>query len=252
VWKKTADGFGGIWGTPVLVEIDDSRTDLVLGVPNEIWGFNPDTGKFLWYCLAMRNQTYCSSLVAENGVVYAIESMGGGSIAVRAGGEGDVTDTHVVWSGRDNSRIETPLVHEGRIYYVSRNVANCIDASDGSRIYQTRLSGGDRQPPSGGSGGRRPTGGGSGGRTPGGFGGGGFGGGMAGGDYSSPIAADGKVYYMSRSGDGFVYKLGDKLEQVGMNRLSDARGEEFVATPAVSDGELYIRSTTHLYCVAEK
>lgn len=240
VWKKTADGFAGVWGTPVLVEIDENRTDLVLAVPNEIWGFNPDTGKFVWYCLAMRNNSYCSSLVAENGVVYAIESMGGGSIAVRAGGEGDVTDTHIVWSGRDNSRIATPLVHEGRIYFVARNVANCLDASDGSRVYRTPLTGGTAAaaPPGGG-----------GGRTPGGFGGGG---GRGGQEYSSPIAAGGKVYYVSRSGDGYVYKLGDKLEQVSTNRLSDARGEEFVATPAVSDGELFIRSNTHLYCIAEK
>jgi hypothetical protein len=239
VWKKTADGLAGVWGTPVLVEIDENRTDLVLAVPNEIWGFNPDTGKFVWYCLAMRNNSYCSSLVAENGIVYAIESMGGGSIAVRAGGEGDVTDTHVVWSGRDNSRIATPLVHEGRIYFVARNVANCLDASDGSRVYRTPLTGGTASP-SGGGGGTRP--------APGGFGGGG----MRGQDYSSPVAAGGKVYYVSRSGDGYVYKLGDELEQISNNRLSDARGEEFVATPAVSDGELFIRSSTHLYCIAEK
>ena len=72
--------------------------------------------------------------------------MGGGSIAVRVGGEGDVARSHVVWTGRDNSRIGTPIAHDGRIYFIARGVANCIDAKTGERIYQARLSGGTNAP----------------------------------------------------------------------------------------------------------
>lgn len=73
VWKCEAGGFGSTWGTPILVEVDKERTDLVLGVPFEIWGFNPDTGKLRWFCEGLQNDSYCSSVVAHDGVIYAFE-----------------------------------------------------------------------------------------------------------------------------------------------------------------------------------
>jgi outer membrane protein assembly factor BamB len=236
VWRKEAGGFSGTWGTPVLVEVDQTRTDLVLAVPYEFWGFDPATGKLRWYCAAMNTDSYCSSLVAADGVVYGIEGMGGGSIAVRVGGEGDVAKTHVVWTGRDNNRIGTPIVYDGRIYFFSRGVANCIDAKTGERIYQARLSGGAAATSAAGDRGGGP--------GP----GRGFGGGQ---DYSSPVIAGGNLYYISRSGDGYVIRLGPKFEQLALNRLTPDR-EDFSATPAISDGELFIRSNKHLYCVSDK
>lgn len=242
-WRKEAWGFGGTWGTPVLVEVDENRTDLVLGVPGEIWGFDPQTGKLRWYSTAMRDDSFCSSVVTADGVVYAIEAMGGGSIAVRAGGEGDVSETNVVWTGRDNNRISTPIVHDGRIYFISRRIANCIDARTGERVYQARLSGGIART------GRDA--GGDGGRDAGGFGGRRrFSGGFGGQDYASPVVAGGKLYFVSRGGDVHVIKVGRKFEQLAVNRVTD-ESEDFSATPAVSDGELFIRSSRHLYCIAE-
>lgn len=272
VWKKKADGFGSTWGTPVLVKVDDKRTDLVIGVPYEIWGFDPATGKFLWFAEAMSTETYCSSVVVDGDTVIGIEGMGGGSIAVRAGGKDDVTKTNVVWSGRDNSRIGTPVVADHRVYFIARKIANCLDAKTGEKIYQSRLSGGTTSsgsdnvasnrpgdgPPRGGPEGQpgRPGGGrpgfGGGGGFGGGFGGGGMGGrgGMMGGqDYSSPVAADGKLYYTARNGDTYVIKLGKEFEQLAVNRVTEET-EDFSATPAVSDGALFIRSNKHLYCVA--
>ena len=96
VWRQEAAGLGSTWGTPVMVKVDDERTDLVLEVPYEFWGFNPDDGKLRWYCEAMETDSFCSSVVTDGGVVYGIEGRGGGSMAVRAGGKGDVTGTHVV------------------------------------------------------------------------------------------------------------------------------------------------------------
>jgi len=252
VWRKEASGFAGTWGTPVLVRVDDQRTDLVIGVPYEVWGFNPETGQFLWYCEAMDTDTYCSSIVPGSGVVYGIEGRGGGSIAVRVGGEDDVSKTHVVWSGRDSNRIGTPVLYEGRLYFFSNRIANCIDASTGDEVFQSRLEGG-RAPAAGGGrgapGGFGPGGFGPGGR--GGFGGGGFGGGMGGGDYSSPVIADGKLYFVSRNGDMYVLKAGNEFEQLAVNRVTDDE-EDFSATPAISAGQLFIRSDKHLYCVAQQ
>lgn len=265
VWRQEAQGLGSTWGTPVLVQVGEEQTDLVLGVPNEIWGFNPETGKLRWYCPAMSTDSFCSSVVVDGDVVIGIEGRGGGSIAVRAGGKGDVSKTHVVWNGRDNNRIGTPLVHEGKVYFFADKVANCIDAKTGKSVFKSRLTGGAAPAGgvAGGPGGGGPAGGvpggvpgvpgpggrpGAGGRGPGGFGGG-FGGGMMRGqDYASPVAADGKIFYTSRGGDIYVVKLSDKFEQLAVNRVTEAP-EDFSSTPAVSDGELFIRSSKHLYCV---
>jgi len=254
-WKQVAGGLDSTWGTPVLVKVNDERTDLVIGVPGEIWGINPDNGKLAWYCEAIGENSFCSSVVPGDGIVYAVEGMGGGSIAVRAGGKGDVTSTHVVWRGRDNNRISTPVLLDGRLYFFSQRRANCIDAKTDERIYQARLAsaGGTPAPPERGPG--PGAGGGPGGRGPGGRGrgfGGGFGGGGFGGqDYASPIAADGKIYVMTRAGDCFVVKAGPKFEQLAVNRVTED-AEDFSATPAIAGNELFIRSSKNLYCVAAK
>tara|TARA_R110002111_G_scaffold177322_1_gene243394 strand:+ start:27700 stop:29061 length:1362 start_codon:yes stop_codon:yes gene_type:complete len=242
VWRQESTGFNSTWGTPILVPIDDKRTDLVIGVPYEIWSLNPDNGKLRWFCEAMPTETYCSSVIASNGVIYGIEGRGGGSIAVRADGKGDVTKSHVVWSGRDSNRIETPVMYQDRIYFFANGVANCIDAKTGDRLFRGRLDSGNsvasdnsEEEPGNRPGGRQGRGG----------------GGFRGSDYSSPVIADGKVYFTSRSGETHVIKASDKLEPVSVNRLTDDN-EDFSATPAISGGQIFIRSDKHLYCIGAK
>ena len=257
VWRQEASGFNGTWGTPVLVDVDANRTDLVIAVPGEIWGFNPETGKLAWYCEAMQNMSFCSSAVTDKGIVYAIESQGGGgSIAVRAGGKGDVTNSHVVWTGSSSNRIGTPVLYHERLYFISRQVVNCVDATNGQSIYEERLGGGNAAAPGAGPGGpgRAPGGQpGPGGQGPGGFGGG-FGGrgGRGGGqDYASTVVADGKLSYLPRAGETHVIKLGDQFEKLASNRVT-TDSEDFSASPTISNGELFLRSNKHLYCVATK
>ncbi|MCH7995365.1 MAG: PQQ-binding-like beta-propeller repeat protein, partial [Planctomycetes bacterium] len=219
VWRQEATGFSSSWGTPILVEVNENRTDLVIGVTQEIWGLNPETGKLRWYSEGAKSGSFCSSAVSDGDVVYAIEGRSGVSMAVRAGGKGDVTESHVLWKGRDSSRFGSPIVDHGRIYSFAGGVATVIDAKTGERITQTRLEGGRGE--SGGMGG----------------------------DYASPILADGKLYYVRKSGDLFVLRADEKLKQLALNRLTDEK-EEFSSTPAVSDGDLFIRSDKHLYCVS--
>jgi outer membrane protein assembly factor BamB len=237
VWHSKADGFESTWGTPILVEAE-GRTDLVVGVPYDIWGFNPDTGKLRWYTEAINTRTICSSVVTDGKLIYAMGDQGSGALAVRPGGTDDVSKTHIAWTGRDSTRIGTPVVVDGRMYYCSSRVAGCVDAKSGERIYQGRLGGGPAPAANEGEGRRRP-------------GGGGGRGGRGGQDYSSPVAADGKLYFVCRNGETHVVKLGDKFEQLATNRVTDDT-EDFSASPAISDGALYIRSSRHLYCVATK
>lgn len=244
VWRKEADGFESTWGTPVLVDSPSGETDLVISVPGELWGFDPATGKLRWYCESTRSDGVRSSAIPGQGVVYVIEGQGGGSVAVRTGGQKDVSRSHVAWTGRSRGGVGTALLHDGKLYSISGGVVSCIDAKDGKQIYQARLNRGGRSDDSraGAADGRS------------GFGGGGFGGaggGPGGQDYSSPVAAGGRLYYITRSGDTFVIRLGDKFEQLGLNRFTSDTGD-FSATPAISNGDLFIRSKYNLYCVSER
>lgn len=245
LWRADSDGLGNVWGTPALAKIDEERTDVVIGAPNEIWGLNPATGKLKWYCEAMATDQFNSSVVVSDGRIFAVEGRGGGSIAIKTGGKGDITKSDVVWSGRDSNRFSTPLIFEDRMYLISGGIARCVNASNDEQIFQNRLGSGgpvaENEPPAREQGGQ--PGGGRGGR--GGFGGGGG----RGGDYSSPVMGDGKIYYVSRGGDIHVIKAADNFEQLATNRLT-SETEDFSATPAISSGQIFVRSNKHLYCVS--
>jgi outer membrane protein assembly factor BamB len=267
-WKFTDSSLGSTWGSPVLAECGGGRTDLVLAVPSKIWGLDPQTGKVRWHCAGLNSDTICTSAFAHDGIVYVIETgpRGGGAMAVKAGGEGDVTETAIVWRGAGRSRIETPIFAENRIYWVGNRTADCIDAATGKSIYHVSVSGG-AAPAEPAMGGPRPGGqggpagpggqgrGGPGGQRPGGGRGGpgggrgGRGGGMGGQDYSSPVMGDGKIYYLSRSGTAYVYAPGAEFKPLAQNQFTS--GGDFSATPAISDGQIFIRSSKFLYCVAE-
>jgi outer membrane protein assembly factor BamB len=73
---------------------------------------------------------------------------------------------------------------------------------------------------------------------------------MRGVEYSSPVFGDGKVYFMTRSGTAFVYAAGPEFKLLAQSGFSAGSGD-FSATPAISDGQLFIRSSKFLYCVAE-
>ncbi|MEX2026476.1 MAG: PQQ-binding-like beta-propeller repeat protein, partial [Pirellulaceae bacterium] len=150
VWKAPSDGLNGCWATPILVDIGDGMQDLVLNAPYEIWGFNPETGKVRWYCEGILAGTICPTIVAKDGIVYAIGGMRGEAVAVKAGGKGDVNDTHVVWRKNAGSYVTSPVIVGEHLFWNSdRDVMCCLRLSDGETAFEQRLAGGS-------SGGERP------------------------------------------------------------------------------------------------
>ncbi|MFO0064432.1 MAG: PQQ-binding-like beta-propeller repeat protein [Pirellulaceae bacterium] len=238
MWKEQADGFGGTWGTPILVQSGEGKTELVVGVPYEVWSFQPETGKFNWYCSVAESDSYCSSVIAEGDKIYSIEGRSGGGFSIRAGGKGNVTESSIQWQKPLRNRIGTPLLVDGRLYFFSGRIAQCVDAATGEELFQGRLPQGKSSPAAS----ERPAGGDRGGRR--------GGGPMGGQDYASPVAGDGKIYFVTRSGDIHVLRASSVFESLAVNRLTDA-AEDFSATPAISDGQLFIRSSKHLYCIEQ-
>jgi outer membrane protein assembly factor BamB len=245
--RAKADGLSECWTTPVLVK---NGEEIAISVIGEVWGLNNKTGKLSWYANGVNSRNAQVSLVAANDIVYAT---GEEAYAIRVDGKDDISKTNTVWQGSIRPRYATPVLVEGRLYSVSSGtVVECVDATTGKRVFQGRLSSGggpapveeQRGGPGGGFGG------------PGGPGGGGFGGrggrgGPGGGDdYASPVVAAGRIYFTTNAGMVHVIEAGPELKVLASNDMTfDKSG--FGGTPAVSDGCLFLRSNTHLYCVGK-
>jgi outer membrane protein assembly factor BamB len=136
-----------------------------------------------------------------------------GLLAIKPGGEGDVTGTHVLWQEkRSVPEVPSPLVYRGRLYMVrDGGVVTCMEPQTGKLLYRERL-------------------------------------GAGGSYYSSPVAAAGRVYAASGEGKLVVFAAGDRLQVLARNVL----GEPIMATPAIADGTLYVRTAGHLYAFAAK
>jgi outer membrane protein assembly factor BamB len=220
VWKAEASALELAYGTPVLADLDDGRKELVIGVPYEVWGLNPDTGKLNWYAETRLDGNISPSPITRDGVVYVLGGYRStGSVAVRAGGKGDVTDTHVLWTSRNTSYIPSPVLHQGKLYWVSdQGIAYCADAATGEAVYRERLP-----------------------RVEGGRG-------MGKLFYASVVLADERLYAVSRRGGTYVLAAKPEFEMLARNKFT-SDDTDFNASPAISDGQILLRSNQFLYCV---
>ncbi|MDX1961674.1 MAG: PQQ-binding-like beta-propeller repeat protein [Pirellulales bacterium] len=218
-WKSPGDTLELSYSTPILVEQPNGKTELVVQVANEVWGLNPENGKLKWFAQVPVPGNASPSAVAHDGVVYVTGGRGGGSAAVKTGGRGDVTATHVVWTSNQGSYVPSPVVHDGKLYWVDeKGLAVCLDAATGKEVYRQRIRGNED------------------------FRGNAF--------YSSVGLIGDKLYAVSRRAGTFVYAPGEKFEQLAQNQFADD-ATDANASPAVCGGNLFIRTNKYLYCVGK-
>lgn len=213
VWR--APGIKESWNTPILVTLPGGKQELAVAIFRSVLGFDPQTGEKLWNCDTGINWYMVPSLVAQGDTLYCIGGRGGGgSLAIRAGGRGDVTATHRLWSNQKGSNVPSPILHEGRLYFVrdSPAVAFCLDAKTGNPLYEERLPGADQV-------------------------------------YASPVLAGGNLYYLARNGRTFLVPAKPAFQVAATNDLGE-RGV-YDSSPAVAGGRLYIRSKSALYCIGK-
>jgi outer membrane protein assembly factor BamB len=219
VWKAEGNRLSLSFSTPALVRASADRTDLVVAMPAEVWGLNPDTGKLLWYTTIQADGNVCPGVVAGEGVAYVTGGFQSrGSVAVKVGGKGDVSNAHVLWSIAKSSYVPTPLLYRGRLFNVNEDgIAQCWRADTGGVVYEERLS-------LKGEGGRvsRPI-------------------------YASPVLGDGRLYVVTRRAGVYVLKAGDHFEQLAHNSPLD--DSDCNATPALAGQQLFLRSNKYLYCL---
>ncbi len=212
-WR--AQGMASSWNTPLLVEVG-GRQELVVSVARRILAYDPETGKQLWSSegLALNGGYVCPSVVAHDGVIYVIGVRGRSeAMAVRSGGSGDVTKTHILWRLDKGANVSSPVYHDGHLYWASdvQGVFYCVNAKEGKLVYQERLKPAtDRF-------------------------------------YASPVLADGKLYVVSRTNGTYVIEAKPQFKLVAHNTLDD--NSVFNASPAVADGRMFLRSDRALYCI---
>ena len=111
----------GSWSTPIVIKAG-GREELVLSLPKRVVAFEPRSGKELWTCAGLNPLVYTSPLYdAQKEIVVAMGGFGGMSIAVKAGGSGDVTDTRRLWHHpKTKQRIGSGVRRAGflKIYYL--------------------------------------------------------------------------------------------------------------------------------------
>ncbi len=226
VWKweepkwevgKRTDGFRGredegvigSFSTPILVETAE-RQELIMSFPMELKAFDPASGEVLWSCKGLSPLVY-SSPVVHGDIVVAMGGYQGNSIAVKIGGNGDVTDTHRLWRiERHNGGIGTGVVKDGNYYYQnSSGIAYCLEMKTGKTLWETRLPGPGKS-------------------------------------WGSFTLVGDNIYSLSQPGHTAVFKASPSgLEVVAENDI----GEESNSSPVVSDGQLFLRSHEALWCI---
>jgi outer membrane protein assembly factor BamB len=137
--------------------------------------------------------------------------------AVRLGGKGDVSKTHLVWEVQRKGRdVSSQILWEDLLYAADRQgILTCYDSKSGKVHYNERLTANGKS-------------------------------------LASPVALRGKLLWLMDNGETFVIEPGRKLKIVARNRLGDGSQLDFGASPAVSDGCIFLRSQSNLYCIGEK
>jgi outer membrane protein assembly factor BamB len=201
--------------TPALLRYGKA-TEIVVTGGDVVTGHDPATGRELWRARGLNpdnNPSYriVASPVVFDGIVYAptrVKPL----LALRAGGRGDVTTTHLVWAAQFGPDVPTPVT-DGTYFYIvnDRGVVWCLDAKTGKEVYGPVR--------------------------------------IAGGTYSaSPVLADGKIYATNEDGLTTVMRAGAKFEVLSENALNDY----CLSSPAVSDGQIFIRTSGALYCIGKR
>ena len=213
VWR--AGDLKESWNTPLLVDLPDGKAELVIAISGKILGFEPASGEQLWECTGHR-WYIVPSLISNNGVVYCLSGKGVEAIkAVRAGGRGDVSDTHVLWTVKKGTNVPSAVYHEGHIYFAheTKGIAYCLNGKTGNVVYEERVP-------------------------------------RIGGVYASAIVGAGKIYYVSRHSGTFVLAAKPKYELLAHNKLEGDRNAH--ASPAVNGQRLVLRMDRFLYCIGQK
>jgi len=210
VWRTERQWMTG-WGTPIVIDAGE-RDELIVSSQSNVYGYDPNTGEELWTVEGNMFEVIPTPAVGH-GMVFVSSGRAGPTMAIRPGGSGDVTDTHVVWSTPKGSPfVPSPIVVGEYLYMINdmMSIVTTYEAKTGKLMYQGRLGRASRE-----------------------------------GFSASPIAVDGKIFFTNDDGQTFVLEQGPEFNLLHINELNAGT----LASPALVDGVWYFRTDSELIAI---
>jgi outer membrane protein assembly factor BamB len=208
-WKIDKPAGVESYSSPIVVQ-GPGGYELIVNSSVGVESFDPATGKSLWTYPEVNRFPIPVSMV-DGGMLYLSRGYRSSPyMAIKLGGRGDITNTHVAWRVATGGPYVSSLVHYQGVIYMSTDngILSAVDASNGQRLWQERVDG----------------------------------------IFSaSPIAGDGKIYFVSEAGETVVLKAGRTFEIVSRNKLDG----HFVASPAAGGGKVFLRADDRLIAVGK-
>ena len=210
LWTTPREASVG-WGTPIAVHVVD-HDEIIVNGQLRVQAYNPDTGAELWSCGGSTYEVIPTPVVGY-GMVFCSSGRAGPTLAIRPGGKGDVTRSHLAWaSQRGSPFVPSPILYGEHLYMINdmQSIVTSFEATSGKLMWQNRLGVARRE-----------------------------------GFSASPVAVDGKIFFTNDEGETFVLKAGPTFELLRTNKI----GEGTLATPALVDGRWYIRTESSLFAI---
>jgi len=205
----------GSWSTPIVIEVE-GHEQILCSMPTRVIACDPENGALVWSCGGLGtdkvDMVYAAPVVSDGVGVAFTGWVNGPTIGFKLGGSGDVTATNRLWLEKQTQRIGSGVAVDGLVFIVNAGPGTAqCIECRTGKILWT-------------------------GRLEGGE------------SWGSVVLAAGRLYVTSRRGVTTVFRPdSEKLEVLAMNDL----GEPSHATPAISDGQIFLRTDGHLYCIAE-
>ncbi len=215
LWRVPRDEID-TWATPIILDVN-GHPQVIVPAMERVRSYDLENGSVVWESDGL-TMNAIPSPVYENGLVFLMSGFRGNDLkAIRvAGARGDVDGTDaIVWTlDRDTPYVPSPVLIDGILYFLKSNsgVLSALDAATGVPHYRNqRLDGLSSV-------------------------------------FSSPVAAEGRVYFTGHDGTTVVVRSGAEFEVLATNTLDDG----FDASPALVNNNIYLRGYQYLYAISEQ
>jgi len=224
LWEIEDKNLDQNWETPIIHKVSETRSDLILAVNGKISGVDLATGKHRWFSkMGLIGSLTSSPVVFGDHVVLLGGFPKTRGAAFKLGLTGDVSDQAVLWeNAKVKTYLTTPIFHQGKLYYIrEEGIACCADPMTGNLIYAERIEGAA----SGSTNKGEPF-------------------------YASPVLVNGHLVVVSRTAGTFILEAKPEYKLVRINKIEGDK-TRFQGTPAVCDGQIFLRSDKAVYCFGE-
>ena len=217
-WRYEAKQLELTYNTPTLHTPKSGKTELVIAAPDELFALDPKSGKKLWWAKSEIPGNISPCVISEGELLF---TTGGyprkGSIAIKGGGSGDVTD-QILWKSKTFSYVPSSVYKDGLLFWVNDEASViAMDLAKGKTVTKRNVEAIKKRKKFS--------------------------------FYASTLRVDDKLVAVSRRNGVFIFEAGKEMKLVEINTLDD--DSDFNATPALAKDAMYLRSNKAVYCISK-